>query len=106
MKMYIGNNIRAYREKNKMTQAELAKRCGVSSKLVWSWEANRTEPSAGAVQKMLQIFDCSAEDLCKQINVNISYEEYVLLDMYRMAPISERKHLEEYAKFLLQREGK
>lgn len=105
MKMCIGKNIKDQRERLKMTQAELAEKCGVSSKLVWSWEANRTEPSAGAVQKMLRIFDCTEEELCKQINVDLSYDEYLLVEMFRAAPISKRKNLQAYVDFLLGKKG-
>ena len=88
MKMYIGGNIKSYRIRAGMTQEELAERLGVSNKLVWSWEKNRTEPKPEAVQKMLQIFGIDIKELTKQINVDLSYEEYLLLERYRSVPNS------------------
>lgn len=57
MNQYIkGEVIRALREKNKMTQAELAEKIGVSDKAVSKWETGRglpditlVEPIAGAL---------------------------------------------------------
>lgn len=99
MKMYIGENIKYYRMKAGMTQEELAERLGVSNKLVWSWEKNRTEPKPEAVSKMLQIFDIDIRDLTKQINANLSYEEYILIEQYRSVPNSERQRIKSYIQF-------
>lgn len=99
MKMYIGGNIKYYRDRAGMTQEELAKRLHVSNKLVWSWEKNRTEPKPEAVQKMLQIFDIDIEELTKQINVDLSYEEYLLIEQYRSVPNSEKQRIRSYIEF-------
>lgn len=99
MKMYIGGNIKSYRIRAGMTQEELAERLGVSNKLVWSWEKNRTEPKPEAVQKMLQIFDIDIKELTKQINVDLSYEEYLLLERYRSVPNSEKQRIRSYIDF-------
>lgn len=99
MKMYIGENIKYYRMQAGMTQEELAERLGVSNKLVWSWEKNRTEPKPEAVSKMLQIFDIDIRDLTKQINANLSYDEYLLIEQYRSVPNSERQRIKAYIQF-------
>ena len=100
MKMYIGENIKNQRLKANMTQEELAERLGVSNKLVWSWEKNRTEPKAEAVQKMIKVFDCSIEELTKQINIDVSYDEYLLIEQYRTAPNSQKTRLKAYFDFM------
>lgn len=100
MKLYIGSNIREQREKANLTQAELAKKIGVSDKLVWSWEKNRTEPKAPHVQKMLEIFGCSEEELCKQINIDICYDEYLLIESYRNGTPSDRAYINRMLKYL------
>ena len=108
MKMYIGENIKLQRTKAGLTQEELAQRLGVSNKLVWSWEKNRTEPKADAVQNMLKIFDCTIEDLTKQISIDISYDEYLLIEMYRSVPNSQKQRIKAYAEFaagFLKKEG-
>ena len=91
MKMFIGSNIREQRKKAHLTQVELAQKVGVSDKLVCSWEANRTEPKAAHVQRMLEIFGCEEEELCKQINIDVSYDEYLLIETYRSKTPAERK---------------
>lgn len=99
MKMYIGANIKQKRKEANITQADLAKKLAVSDKCIWSWENNRTEPPTGAVQKMAQIFGCSVDDLCKQITVDVSYEEYTLLERYRSAPTTGKHEIERFVKY-------
>ena len=99
MKMFIGSNIQNQRKMNNLTQAELAKRLEVTDKCVWSWEHNRTEPPAGAVQKMSEIFGCTVDDLCKQINIDVSYEEYALLERFRSAPTTSKREIERFIKY-------
>lgn len=99
MKMYIGSNIKTYRNMNKMTQAELARRLNVTDKCIWSWEHNRTEPTTGAVQKMCEIFDCTVDDLCKQINIDVSFEEYALIERFRSAPTTSKREIERFVKY-------
>lgn len=99
MKMYIGNNIKQRRQESQLTQAELAKKMDVSDKCIWSWENNRTEPTSGAVQKMAQIFGCTTDELCSQINIDVSYEEYALLERYRSAPTTGKHEIEKFVKY-------
>lgn len=49
--MSIGNNIKKLREREGMTQFDLANRIGVSDKTISSWEINRTEPKMGTIEK-------------------------------------------------------
>lgn len=104
MKIYIGDNIKALRKRNKLTQKELAARCGVSDKLVCSWEVNRTEPKAAAVQKMLQIFDCTIEELCGQVMMNLSYNECMLISKIRMASTAGKKEIFDFVDSVAERE--
>lgn len=99
MKMYIGANIKQKRKAANMTQADLAKILEVSDKCIWSWENNRTEPTSGAVQKMSQIFGCTVDELCDQITVDVSYEEYALLERYRSAPTTGKHEIEKFVKY-------
>ena len=100
MKMYIGKNIKHYRELSGLTQAELASALGVSSKLVWSWESNRTEPKAGHVQQMITLFGCTSEDLCKQLNLVVSYDEYRLIETLRGLSDKDRRDAMRYITYL------
>jgi len=99
MKMFIGSNIKTKRNALNITQAELAKRLDVTDKCIWSWENNRTEPPAGAVQKMSQIFGCSVDELCDQINIDVSFEEYNMIERYRSAPTTSRREIERFIKY-------
>lgn len=90
MKMFIGSNIKEQRTKAHLTQKELASKIGVSDKLVHSWEVNRTEPKAAHVQKMLDIFGCTEDDLCKQITIDLSYDEYLIIERYRASSPADR----------------
>jgi len=100
MKMYIGKNIKEQRELSQMTQAELADKLGVSNKLVWSWESNRTEPKAAHVQKMCEVFGCSEDELIKQINIDICYDEYMLLEQYRSTTPTKRAEIQRYIAYM------
>lgn len=55
----IGEKIKEYRTKNKLTQAELADKLYVSDKTVSSWESGRTEPDFNTLT-----------DICKALNTN------------------------------------
>lgn len=104
MKIFIGENIRTLRKRNKLTQKELADRCGVSDQLVSSWEINRTEPKAAAVQKMLQIFDCTIEELCGQVTMNVSYTECMMICKYRTASGTGKKMIADFIETVSKKE--
>lgn len=103
MKMFIGSNIKTKRNSCQITQAELAKRLDVTDKCIWSWENNRTEPPAGAVQKMAQIFGCTVDELCSQISIDVSFDEYNLIERYRSAPTTGKREIERFIKYATQK---
>ena len=61
--MEIGKNIRRFREQCDMTQAEVAKRLGVSPTAVSWWESGRTEPKIGTVEKLAELFGVEKSDI-------------------------------------------
>lgn len=61
--MEIGKNIRRFREQCEMTQAEVAKRLGVSPTAVSWWESGRTEPKIGTVEKLAELFGVEKSDI-------------------------------------------
>ena len=61
--MDIGKNIKRYREEQQMTQAEVAKRLGVSATAVSWWESGRTEPKIGTVEKLAELFGVEKTDI-------------------------------------------
>ncbi|MBR0372953.1 MAG: helix-turn-helix domain-containing protein [Mogibacterium sp.] len=64
MNRYIkGEVIKALREKNKMTQAELAERLGVSDKAVSKWETGRGLPDITLVEPIADALGLSVGEL-------------------------------------------
>lgn len=61
--MNIGNNIKKLREREGLTQLDLANRIGVSDKTVSSWEINRTEPKMATVDKICSALHCKKTDI-------------------------------------------
>ena len=57
----IGDRIRQLRQNAGMTQAELARRLGISSSSVGMYEQNRREPSSDMLVKLGKIFDVSTD---------------------------------------------
>ena len=63
LKSYMGDKIKRLRLSAGFTQAELAKKIGVSRPTVSSWEVNRTDPSMQDVQAMAAAMDCNVNDI-------------------------------------------
>lgn len=54
--MSIGKNIKALRESHGLTQAEFAKKIGVSDKAVSAWELEERTPRLGPVEEICKEF--------------------------------------------------
>lgn len=64
MNQYIkGETIKAFREKNKMTQAELAEKIGVTDKAVSKWETGRGLPDISLIEPIANAFRLSVGEL-------------------------------------------
>ena len=76
MNSYVtGNTIRQLREQNKMTQAELAEKLGVSSKTISQWETGKGLPDISLLQPLATELGVSVIELMNGeqiINKNIS----------------------------------
>lgn len=59
----IADRIKQVREKNKMTQAELAKRIGITRSGVNAWEMGISIPSTQYIVELAQIFNVSTDFL-------------------------------------------
>lgn len=62
---YLGDNIKLYREQNKMTQAELAKKCGINPSMISQIENNGKIPNFLLGMKIARLLNVSAEELIK-----------------------------------------
>ena len=61
MILNIADRIQYLREKNGMTQTDLAKKLGISRSAVNSWEMSISTPSLNNVVEMTRIFGASAD---------------------------------------------
>ena len=78
--MSIGDNIKLWREKRNLRQAELAELIGVSDKTVSSWEINRTEPKMGMIEKICSALNCKKTDIVGGDNHDSSNNSYYIND--------------------------
>ena len=63
MILFIADRIRTLREKNGMTQTQLAKRLGVSRSAVNSWEMSLSTPSSIYLVELSKIFGVTTDYL-------------------------------------------
>ena len=59
----IGDQIRALRRKNKISQTALSKALGVTQSAVGMWETNKREPDLATLQKIASFFDAPLSEL-------------------------------------------
>lgn len=59
----IGNNIRILRQKNNLTQKQLADKLNISLQSVAHYEANRRNPDPYMLQRIAQLFNVSTDYL-------------------------------------------
>lgn len=73
--MNIGANIRYFRELHNLTQNQLAKKIGVSSKTISAWEIGRIQPKIKYITALCEAFDCKTSDLTDKPFVNPELNE-------------------------------
>lgn len=76
MILNIADRIRYLREKNDMTQTDLANKLGISRSAVNSWEMSLSSPSITNIIEMSQIFNVTADYILSTSNnllVDISH---------------------------------
>ncbi len=75
MVLNIADRIQYLREKNGLTQTDLAKRLGISRSAVNSWEMSISTPSLSNVLEMTRIFGVSADyilSISDRVSVDIT----------------------------------
>ena len=70
--MEIGNKIKSYREKRKMTQKEIAEILGVEPATVSKYESGMIEPNIESLKKLAETFEISVDELIKEEDFDIS----------------------------------
>lgn len=63
MQLDLGNNIRAFRRREKRTQEELAEALGVSSQAVSRWESGGSFPDMNLIPSIANYFDVTIDEL-------------------------------------------
>ncbi len=63
----LGSAIKAYRERNKMTQQEFGKLLGVSVNTVYLWEKKGHRPSVGSIMRLSEILEIPFSTLTEGI---------------------------------------
>lgn len=67
IKKSLGEVIKNYRTKNKMTQEFVAEAVGVSRQSVSKWEQGITDPSTSNLFALAKLFNVSVEELLKEV---------------------------------------
>ena len=68
-KKEFAENLKILRAENKMSQADLAKRLGVTQQCVSEWELNNTEPTLTYLCMMADVFEISLDALCGRVEL-------------------------------------
>jgi len=88
MSKIFGENLREIRKNAKMPQYKLSIAMDVTQQTISSWEAGRTEPNMGQIDRLCKILGCDVGDLLKNTYRPISVNDRKLLDAYYEAPES------------------
>lgn len=59
----LKENMRKFRRKALMTQAEMANALGYTSSAVTMWESGTRKPPSDLIPKIAEVLNCSIEDL-------------------------------------------
>lgn len=57
------NKIKYQRQRNGLSQGDLAKKINVSRSTVACWETNKAMPRIGTLKKISKVFKCKIDDL-------------------------------------------
>ena len=75
----LGNNIRIFRQKNKLTQLDLAKFLNVTQNTISNWENSVSKPTVDQVEKICREYKVSLNELYgfdDELSKNIWVEQF------------------------------
>lgn len=101
---YIGENIRYYRERLGISQAELARRLGKTSGAISQYESGINIPRMPVIERMADIFGCRSKDIFEPDlailsadeilhTYQLTYDEVVFIEKMRAMPKEKREQL-------------
>ena len=101
--------LKQLRTERNMSQRSLAAKIGTSQKAIDLWEKGYTEPKAGIVIRLANLFECTAdyllgrEDDFGSVNVmrDLSENEKQLLSLYAELSKKQQEELNNYAGYIL-----
>lgn len=65
----FGENLKALRKFNRMSQKDFAQQMQTTQQRVSEWECDKIEPSLFNIMKMLKVFDVTFEELTDGIEI-------------------------------------
>ena len=63
----LGENLKALRELNKLSQKEFANRLNTTQQRVSEWECNKVEPSLYNILKIIKVLNTTFEELTEDL---------------------------------------
>ena len=63
MKKSFAENLKEIRNGNKLSQKEFALKVGTTQQRVSEWECGKCEPNLYSLKKILEVLNCSFDDL-------------------------------------------
>ena len=67
MTISFGTNLKALREKKKLSQEDLARKLQISRQSISKWEQGISYPSILYLVPLIKILDCTLEELLKNL---------------------------------------
>lgn len=68
MRLYIGDNLKHFREEKGLTQRDVAIKLGIAQNTVSSWETDRTEPNLTQLAQLADLYGITREELVEPVN--------------------------------------
>ena len=104
--------IKQLRKEHNLTQRELAKRLNVSQKSIDLWEKGITEPKAGIVYALADMFSCTSdyilgrEDELGNVNVmrDLTENEQFVLSVYSRLNQQNQAEWLNFANYLIEKQ--
>ena len=104
MEINIGEKLRSLRQKNNLTQKELADRCELSKGFISQLESNQTSPSLSTLEDILTTLGSSFHDffageepdnpVCRKEDVFVKEDPHNGLTIHWLIPNAQKKDIE------------
>ena len=90
--MKFGDNLKAIRKHNKMSQEQLAEKVGVSRQSVSKWENGEAYPEMHNILQLCKIFNCKINDLVHTEMSDISsLDEEIIMNVVKFNEEKQKK---------------